>query len=292
VSWTSITGDLPVGVRGLALATDFRVNPDRLYLGTDYGVFTSHDGGVHWVKTAAGFPNVAVFNLSIDPANNYLVAATHGRGMWRATLDVTPPAVAVTSPVGGETWYIGSNQNITWNASDAGGVDSVSLRLSRDGGLSYPTLIAHGWPNNGVFPWTVPGPQSSTCRIQVTAYDPSGNYGSGASPANFVIGDSTVVGVGSRPWANAAPRLTVTNPFRPPSSVRYDLPRRAHVRVEVFDLGGRCLAHLESGMRDAGSHEVAWRGVDDAGRSLPSGTYFCRLTVGDLSQVRHLALLR
>ncbi len=290
VTWTSITGDLPTGVRGMSLAVDFRVHPSRLYLGTDYGVYMSINGGVNWVKTA-GIPSLAMFNLWIDVANSYLVAASHGRGMWRAPLDVTPPAVAVTSPVGGEIWNIGSDQNITWTATDPSGVDSVSIRLSRDGGISYPTIIAQGVSNTGTYPWIVAGPASTTCRVQVTAYDLAGNHGAGNSPANFTIADTTTVGV-PLSAASGGTRLQVVNPFRPPAVIRYRLPQQRAVQVEILDPAGRCVAHLESGVHDAGSYQIEWKGQDDAGRNLPAGAYFCRMTVGGQTLVRRLALLR
>jgi photosystem II stability/assembly factor-like uncharacterized protein len=84
VTWTDVTGDLPSGLRGLALSVDFRTNPVTLYLGTDYGVYSSSDGGVHW--TNSSLASVAVYDLGLDLVNNYLVAATHGRGMWRAPI--------------------------------------------------------------------------------------------------------------------------------------------------------------------------------------------------------------
>jgi photosystem II stability/assembly factor-like uncharacterized protein len=99
VTWTSITGNLPDGVSPHALAVDFRANPDKLYAGTDYGVWTSSDGGVTWIKDSAGLPNTTVWDLQLDLADDVAVAATHGRGMWRATLGVGPVAVEDTPTV-------------------------------------------------------------------------------------------------------------------------------------------------------------------------------------------------
>ncbi len=85
-SWTNVTGDLPAGLRALALAADFRAAPPALYLGTDAGVYQSTDGGAHWANTA--LVPVAVYDLGVDIAHNWLLAATHGRGMWRAHLPI------------------------------------------------------------------------------------------------------------------------------------------------------------------------------------------------------------
>lgn len=186
LSWTPITGDLPATLHGLSLAGDFRVSPARLYLGTDYGVYVSRDLGAHWVK-ADGLPSVAVFDMQLDLGTGTLVAATHGRGMWRGALDVSGPTVAVTAPNGGESYLAGSAQTVTWSASDPAGVDSVSVLLSTDGGATYATTLAHGLANSGSLAWTAPATPFSTCRIEVIAYDGLGNARSDASDADFAV---------------------------------------------------------------------------------------------------------
>lgn len=84
VSWQDVTGTLPGGVRAMAMDVDFAGGV--IYLGTDYGVYSTNDGGERWVPEAMGLPSVAVYDVQVDEANRLLVAATHGRGMWRASL--------------------------------------------------------------------------------------------------------------------------------------------------------------------------------------------------------------
>jgi photosystem II stability/assembly factor-like uncharacterized protein len=103
VSWTNISGDLPP-VQGLALAVDYSRSPPALYVGTEAGVYSSRNDGVDWSKEANGLPTLPVLDLAFDSANGYLVAATHGRGMFRATTPVTgvlagAPIVARLGPV-------------------------------------------------------------------------------------------------------------------------------------------------------------------------------------------------
>ena len=85
-NWTDISGDLPSNLRGLSLAVDFSTPEPQLYLGTDYGVYFSANGGVNWSQPLDGLPDVAIYEIKIDTANDYVVAATHGRGMWRTQL--------------------------------------------------------------------------------------------------------------------------------------------------------------------------------------------------------------
>lgn len=56
-------------------------NKNLLFLGTEMGLFFSLDGGKNWAQHTAKVPPVAVRDIQIDPLNNDLVLATHGRGI-------------------------------------------------------------------------------------------------------------------------------------------------------------------------------------------------------------------
>ena len=77
-AWTDVSGDLPdIPANCVAVA------PEGVYVGTDIGVFRTSDGGAHWELLSTGFPTVAVFGLDRNPGTGAIVAATHGRGMFR-----------------------------------------------------------------------------------------------------------------------------------------------------------------------------------------------------------------
>jgi len=80
-SWTSIVGDLPPERTIHAILEDTR-NPQVLYLGTEFGLYVTLDGGAHWMAIRNGMPTVPVNDLVIQPRENDLVLATHGRGIW------------------------------------------------------------------------------------------------------------------------------------------------------------------------------------------------------------------
>ncbi len=101
-TWIDITGDLPEGLRAQSLAVDFSQDPPVLYLGTDYGVWVSIDGGSHWIKQT-DVPNVAVFDIAIQEDLKVVVAATHGRGMWMRPLIEVPPVSAPLTDFSGST---------------------------------------------------------------------------------------------------------------------------------------------------------------------------------------------
>ena len=69
------------------------------------------------------------------------------------------------------------------------------------------------------------------------------------------------------------------NPSNGTTDLRFSLPTRAGVRLNIYDLRGRLVRRLSDKSRGAGSHVVQWDGLDGRGRSVSSGTYFARLTV-------------
>lgn len=79
------------GIAGYAhVIKEDPVRPDLLYLGTEFGLWISNDGGANWAQFKGGnFPNVAVRDIVIQPDKQDLVLATHGRGIWIID-DITP----------------------------------------------------------------------------------------------------------------------------------------------------------------------------------------------------------
>ncbi len=84
------------------------------------------------------------------------------------------------------------------------------------------------------------------------------------------------------------------NPFNPETSIAYQLPKDAHVSLQIYNLTGQVVATLVNGKKSAGHHNALWNGRDEAGRQLPSGVYFYRLLVnkGEWAQVKKMTLLK
>jgi len=78
-TWTSIAGDLPPGNVVWTVAEDHE-RPGLLFVGTEFGLFFTVDGGRHWIQLQGNVPTVAVRDLEIQPRETDLVAATFGRG--------------------------------------------------------------------------------------------------------------------------------------------------------------------------------------------------------------------
>jgi len=82
------------------------------------------------------------------------------------------------------------------------------------------------------------------------------------------------------------------NPFAQRSTITFELPTAASVDLGIFDLGGRRVATLASGMWGAGRHQAQWDGRDVHGQNQASGVFFVRLSVGRNFETRKLILAR
>jgi photosystem II stability/assembly factor-like uncharacterized protein len=87
-SWIDITNNLPKNHPVYVIREDEK-NRDLLFLGTEFAVFVSIDGGETWERLMNGMPTVAIHDLMIHPRDNDLIAGTHGRGVWICD-DITP----------------------------------------------------------------------------------------------------------------------------------------------------------------------------------------------------------
>ena len=87
-SWTNIASNLPKGDSVYVIREDIR-NPRLLFVGTEFSVYVSIDGGASWERLMHNMPTVAIHDLIIHPRDNDLVAGTHGRSIWILD-DITP----------------------------------------------------------------------------------------------------------------------------------------------------------------------------------------------------------
>ncbi len=78
-TWTNIiTDEVDSFVRNIQ--EDYE-NPNLLFLGTEFGLYITMDGGLSWSKFTNNMPAVAVHFIDLQKATNDLVLGTHGRGV-------------------------------------------------------------------------------------------------------------------------------------------------------------------------------------------------------------------
>jgi hypothetical protein len=82
------------------------------------------------------------------------------------------------------------------------------------------------------------------------------------------------------------------NPFNPSTVISYDLLQASDVGMNIYDLSGRRVKTLVSGIQVAGAHKVIWDGRSDKGEEVASGVYVCRLDAGGHVRTRKMVLTR
>ena len=98
-TWQRLVGPDTPGVRGFAhVIKEDRLNPNILYLGTEFGLFMSLNGGQSWAQFKPNnFPDgLAVRDIALQERDDDLVLATHGRGIW--VIDDISPLRQLTAP--------------------------------------------------------------------------------------------------------------------------------------------------------------------------------------------------
>jgi len=138
VTWTGIDGSGTTGLPDVPVET-LLVDPDdsnRLYLGTDLGIYASLDGGQTWARDDNPFANAITMSLAIDRTGGtkYFYAFTYGRGVWR---------VAMQS--GSLTQCSYSLSPVSLTADATGGTFSVDLATGANCGWSVvPPVTSPG----------------------------------------------------------------------------------------------------------------------------------------------------
>jgi len=153
----------------------------------------SRDAGASWESLTANTADDGSFAWTVsDPASaNCLVRVADVTDIAADSSDsvfaIVKPQITVIAPNGGESWDIGTTQNIVWRSEHVSG--TVKIELSRDSGATWEQLAADldiepDAAGNSHISWTVSGPESDACRIKVSA---TNGQAADVSDADFSI---------------------------------------------------------------------------------------------------------
>ncbi|MFI5407605.1 MAG: WD40/YVTN/BNR-like repeat-containing protein, partial [Nitrososphaerales archaeon] len=96
-TWTDISSNLPDAPVN-AFAVD-PVEPSKIYVGSDVGMYVSFNSGQSWLVLGEGLPILPIGDIEIHPTTRELVAGTYGRSMYKIDLDLVPTLVETTEPI-------------------------------------------------------------------------------------------------------------------------------------------------------------------------------------------------
>ncbi len=96
----------------------------------------------------------------------------------------------------------------------------------------------------------------------------------------------------SRLPARFALHQNYPNPFNPATTIRYDLVQESKVLLRIYNALGQEIRTLVDRVEPAGYKSVVWDSKDNAGRSVASGVYICRLSAGRFVKSRKMLFVR
>ena len=82
------------------------------------------------------------------------------------------------------------------------------------------------------------------------------------------------------------------NPFNPSTTINFDIPRNADVKLSVYNIKGQLVKHLLDENMVAGNHSVVWNGKDANDRDVASGVYFYRIQANGNTEARRMILMK
>lgn len=289
-------GDLDVLTVGAVSGAGMRIG--RVYQQTDDGTF------IHRINLPGALATSSTWaDLDSDHDLDFLLTGISNQdrpvtGLYRNTR--TLPNQPPSAPGGLRSRIEGGAVILEWDAASdvetpAAGL-SYSVRIGTkpglgdvrsavaepDGGRRYVTGIGNAGPATRLSLRNLP---AGTYYWSVQAVDHSFAGSPFAEEQSFSVAagkDGEITGVEDED--PAAPRAVLydiyPNPFNESVTIRYEVPGQVTVHIEVFDVLGRRIAVLASGLAPAGRQEVTWDGRDVSGRRVPPGLYFVRLSAG------------
>jgi len=197
------------------------------------------------------------------------------------------PYMTITSPTPGERLKPSTSYVIQWDFNTG---SWVRLGLYRNG--QFALKLADSVENTGRYVWKIPGsgivPDSSyTLRI-TNLNDPTIL----AVSARFTVTTSTGIQDESLPDAYSVSQ-NYPNPFNPSTIIAYQVPRKSHVFLRIYNALGQLVATIVDEQKDTGVHQARWYA------NAPSGVYFYqvhmspadRTQAGEFSATMKMVLL-
>ena len=325
ISWDFFNDGLPGNINYVDMAISYVDEEERIFLSSSQGLYYSDDVGETWAICSDGLPTDYWFDIvEVAPCNNkiigvggdfnqFFISRNRGENWILAGRLPAPDDLYITdiefhpfdpehifaisyfeglfeSTDGGMNW-VNINNNIPWdNHIILWGIainplnplnmfvssNHIGVCQTHDGGQTWELL------NNGLDTTCAPG------NIKFVPDDTASLFF--ASYTRSVWGitrTATEITCNKNILSDNFGLHNYPNPFNISTMIRYNLPKNSDVRIEIYDLLGRCVETLISQVQKSGINTVIWNAED-----IPSGVYIYKLQAGDYSQSKKCILLK
>ncbi len=247
------------------------INGDLAQTGTKSPMQQIHPGGGNnnetaWMTGGIGGGRYGYFQGSLDNVR-----------IWNRALGESEIRSAMLStPADATGLVLEYDMNRTGEGEGLSVATSISPAL---GGLTAGTKRTPVFePRQPVQPRSTPSATQHVPEIVSDVHRPA------VQETDHVSGTTTP----STPTTGARLEVSRPNPFTESAEITYELPSSGHVRIEVYDAGGRQVTTLVNGEQSAGQHSVLIQGSELGA----TGTYQCRLVWNGAAISRPMVLVR
>jgi len=170
-------------------------------------------------------------------------------------------------------------------------------------------MISGHWPmwyvdsiTTHTFPYTINPGDSVYIRVKVdiptdhntgTFIIDTLNYNTSLGPKHVILMfNPQILGGISESGKGTLLGNNYPNPFSAATTISLTLPRRGNADLGIFDLNGKQVRHLFSGLINEGDHDFTWDGTDKEGNKVAAGIYLYRLWTEKETLVKRMVLIR
>jgi photosystem II stability/assembly factor-like uncharacterized protein len=269
-TWTNVEGNISSSsFRSVAIHSIPNSPQVRYFVGTSTGLYTNIGlpGITTWTKEGASdIGNAVVTHLAYRHSDGFLLAGTHGFGMWSTMLNLSPLPVEFTSFTG-----ILQNQNARLKWTTAAEYNSKHFELERSlNGISFEkisTVTAAGISNSPThYSFLDRGPLTENNFYRLKCVDLDGT----TKISNTVLVKLT---------SASQEMFVLGNPFGETIHVKFRKPAEAMGELSLLDVKGT----LQARESIAPGDQV----IDfEISSDLKAGVYFLKAVIGDLALIR------
>ncbi len=113
-----------------------------------------------------------------------------------------------------------------------------------------------------------------------------------SSAGTFRVGDGVTSVINPNIPADFTVEQNYPNPFNPETAISFALPENGLVKINIFNVLGQKIKTLVNSELNAGSYRLNWKGDDDSGMKVTSGTYIYRVTFGNNTISKKMLLIK
>lgn len=275
-----------------ALSTT-KAKANLLYVGDDegkiYKIENAADTNSSFVNiSGANFPEANISSIATDPknGNNILVAFSNYNVLS-----------LFSTNDGGETWScVGGNiEDYPNGIGNSPSIRDVKI-LPVEGGYIYLAATSIGLYTTSTLDgentiWALEAPdQMGNVVVETIDVRPIdgrvvvGTFGKGVFSTNYIITD--IDDKYTQPTEFSLSQ-NYPNPFNPSTTIKFSIPKRSNVKLEVFNSLGEKVATLLNEQKTMGEHSIRFNG-----KNLASGLYIYKITTSNFTESKKMTLIK